>query len=528
MVAAEESTSEIQMRRVAAFTAITAFGFVLGKLSGVVREMVVSAQFGLSSELDAYLVALTIPTIINNIVAGSTIVAAMMPTLARYLTKNDRAGFWYAASIVTNIVLLITGALTVGVMLLPMPIIAMVGAGFAESTQQMAAQLLVIVMPTLALGALLNMLLVVLNALDRFVAPALIFLALNLGIIVTVVLLAPALGIYAVAWGFLIGVALQVAIQFVELRREQPRYFLRLDWHHPVLPEVWRAFVPIAALSVVAQINLVVDKMMATTLPPGSVSALYYGDSILGLFYMLGVSLGIGVFPSLSRSVAADDLASAARAVTTSLRMLIFVLMPLTLLLIAFAEPIIGLILGRGKFDVNAVGMTGSALAMYAIGLIAMALLNILQRAFYALSDSVTPFVVGAATMLLHIVLNWVLMQSLLHAGIALSASLATILGTLGLIGLLARRLPNIPARDLAMYLARCGAIALISALVAFLVFNGLKVGVVTWTGRIAGVLCAALGGAIYFGIALALRIPESRMLLNWAFGLLRRREASE
>jgi len=114
-----------------------------------------------------------------------------------------------------------------------------------------------------------------------------------------------------------------------------------------------------------------------------------------------------------------------------------------------------------------------------------------------------------------------------LHAGIALSASLATILGTLGLIGLLARRLPNISARDLTMYLARCGAIALIGALVAFLVFDGLHVGVVTWTGRIAGVLCAALGGAIYFGIALALRVPESQMLLNWALGFLCRREAS-
>jgi putative peptidoglycan lipid II flippase len=511
------------MRRVAAFTAITAFGFVLGKLSGLVREMVVSAQFGLSADLDAYLVALTVPTVINNVIAGGTIVAAMMPTLARYLTKNDREGFWYAASIVTNILLLITGILTLGVMLLPAPIIALVGMGFAASTQQTAAQLLVIVMPTLWLSALLNMLLVVLNALDRFVAPALIFLALNLGIIVTVIALAPMLGIYAVAWGFLIGVALQVAIQFIELRRERPKYFLRFDWHHPALPDVWRAFVPIAALSIIAQINIVIDKTMATMLPTGSVSALYYADSILGLFYMLGTSLGIGIFPSLSRSIAADDLASAGRAVVTSLRVLVFILAPLTFLLIAFAEPIIGLILGRGKFDVGAVGMTGSALAMYAIGLIALAVLNILQRAFYALSDSVTPFVIGAATMLLHIALNWVLMQILWHAGIALSASLCAILGTLVLIALLARRLPNIPMASLLVYLVQCSAIALVGTLAAFLIFDALQLGVTTLSGRIVGALCAMLGGVIYLGVAFMWRVPESRMLLNWAFGLVRR-----
>lgn len=515
--------SEIRMWRVAAFTAITAFGFVLGKLSGLVREMVVSAQFGLSSDLDAYLVALTVPTIINNVIAGSTIVAAMMPTLSRYLARGDRAEFWRAASVVTNIVLLITGALTIAVMLLPAPIIALVGGGFPAPIQQTAARLLVITMPTLALGALLNMLLVVLNALERFVAPALIFLALNVGIIVTVIVLVPSLGIYAVAWGFLIGVGLQVAIQFIELRYEHPQYFFVLDWWHPALPEVWRAFVPIAALSIIAQINIVVDKVMATTLPPGSVSALYYADAILGLFYMLGTSLGIGVFPSLSRSVAVNDLTSTGQAITRSMRMLIFILAPLTLLLIVFAAPLIGLILGRGKFDVNAVEMTASALAMYAIGLIAMAVLNILQRAFYALADSVTPFIIGTATMLLHIVLNLVLMPTLLHAGIALSASISTILGVLVLIGLLARRLPNIRLAEIGVYLLQCLVIAFISTFVVTLVFNVWQVDVTTWLGRIVGVMFIALGGAIYWGIAFAWRVPESRMLWHWAFGFVRR-----
>ena len=226
---------------------------------------------------------------------------------------------------------------------------------FAEPTKKLAAELLVIMMPTLMLGALLNMLMAMLNSLDRFVAPALIFLALNAGIIITVILLSPMLGVAAVAWGFLIGVTLQVVVQFIELRLEHPRFYWRIDWRHPALRQVWRAFVPITALSLVAQINYVIDKVMATTLPAGSVGALYYADSVLGLFLMIGISLGIGVFPSLSRLVAENDLASAGRAVTQSLRLLIFVLTPLTILLIPFALPLVGLILGRGKFDASAV-----------------------------------------------------------------------------------------------------------------------------------------------------------------------------
>jgi putative peptidoglycan lipid II flippase len=221
--------------------------------------------------------------------------------------------------------------------------------------------------------------------------------------------------------------------------------------------------------------------------------------------------------------VAANDLASTGQAVTRTTRMLIFVLAPLSWLLIAFAAPTIGLILGRGKFDVNAVELTASALGMYAIGLIALAVLGIVQRAFYALSDSLTPFVVGAATMVLHIALNLMLMQALLHAGIALSASISTIVGVVVLVGLLARRLPNVRVADLGAFLLRCGGLALVSTLVVMLSFSALQLDVTTWLGRIGGVVFAGLGAAIYFGLALAWRVPESQMVLRWGVGLWRR-----
>ncbi len=264
---------------------------------------------------------------------------------------------------------------------------------------------------------------------------------------------------------------------------------------------------------------------MATALPAGSVGALYYADSILGLFYMLGVSLGIGVFPSLSRMVATNDLTSTGRAVTTSLRMLIFILAPFTCLLIPFASPTIGLILGRGKFDVGAVDLTAQALAMYAIGLIAIAMIYVLQRAFYALSDSVTPFVIGGVTMLMHIALNWVLMQTLFHAGIALSASLSSIAGATTLTLLLARRLPNVRPAGFAGFLLQCILLASLSTALVAMMFNVTNLNAATLEGRIIGVAFAAGGGVIYLGAAFVLRIPESRMLLNLGLGFLRRRE---
>jgi putative peptidoglycan lipid II flippase len=521
---AEKPTTNftLPMGRVISFATIVAAGSLLGQASGLVREVVVSAQFGLSAEIDAYILANQVPTIINNIVAGSAIAAAVMPTFALYLSTGDRKEFWYVASIITNLVLLIVGGLTVLGVLLAAPIISVFGIGLPPASKALAATMLVIMMPTLALGALLNMLMAALNSLDRFVGRALIFIALNGGIIVTVVLLAPTLGIYSVAIGFTFGVLLQVLVQYFELKIENAHYSFKLDLRHPALRKVGSVFLPITILAVVGQINLAVDPAMASQLPTGSIGALRYATTVLGAFYSLGISLGIAVFPTLSRLAATNDLESTARAITMSLRLLIFVLAPLTLSLIAFANPVIGALLGRGLFDAKAVEMTGVALTMYAIGLIAYAILNVLQPAFYALSDGRTPLVIGAFMVPAHVTLNVLLIPTMAHAGIALSASLTTIFGVVVLIVLLSRRVPGIELARLAAFLMRCAILASVSTALVVWLFSALHLGVETLVGRIAGVAMIGLGGLVYFSLAMLTHTHESEMLLQTARGLIR------
>ncbi len=511
----------LPIKRVLSFASIIAAGFLLGKFSGILKEMVVSASFGLAGGLDAYVLASLVPTTINNIVAGSAITAAVMPTLGRYLAEGRRDEFWRAASAITNIVLLITGGLTVLGMLLAGPIISILAGGSPAATQALATTMLVIMMPTLFLGALLNMLMAMLNSVDRFAGPALIFIALNVGMIATVVLLTPYLGVQSVAWGFLAGVILQVVVQLIELRREHPQYTWRPDWHHPALKPVLIAFVPITALAITAQINLVVDKSMASALTEGSVAALNYGDVILGAFYMLGYSIGIAVYPNLSRLAAVHDLENTRKTVETSLRLLVFVLAPLTLLIIAFAVPVVGLLFGRGRFDVLAVQMTAQALAMYAVGLVAIAALQLLQRVFYAQADSVTPFIVGAVTAALHVALNLVLMQTMAHGGIALSTSVTAIASVIALVILLERRIGALHLRGLFTFLVKSLTLALLSCVPVVWVY--------TWAPAagawqyLLGSGLAAFGGVIYFGLALVTGTPESQMLVQTAAGWLRR-----
>ncbi len=520
----EKTTAKLALPlgRVISFASITAAGFVLGQISGLVREMVVSAQFGLSAELDAYFIARLVPTLINNIVAGSAITAAVMPVFARDLAAGRRAEFWYAASVITNFVLLVTGILTVLGMLLAAPMISILGTGLVPSTQALAATLLIIMMPTLLLSAALNMLMAMLNSVDRFLGPALIFLVLNMGIIATVLVLSPYIGVYSVALGFLIGVILQVVIQIIELRFERPRYSFKIDLHRPALKTVMVAFLPITALSIIAQINLVVDRSMASSLVSGSVGALSYADTLLGAFYMLGISLGIAVFPSLSRMAAANDLENTARTVVAALRLLVFILTPITFLLIAFGSPIIGLVLGRGRFDAGAVQMTSQALAAYAVGLIAIAALYVLQRTFYALNDNVTPFVVGTITAILHFGLNLVLMRYWAHAGIALSTSITAILSAVVLTILIARRIHHMELSGLLRFIFRCALLAAPSVLGVIWLFAAFDLGMETFNARVVGAALALIGGIIYFLLALATRTHESQVVLQTARGFLK------
>jgi putative peptidoglycan lipid II flippase len=507
----------LPMGRVVSFATITAAGFALGQASGIVREMVVSAQFGLSSEIDAYKLSFLVPTLINNIVAGSAITMAVMPAFARYLTAGKRDEFWYAASVIANIVLLATGTLTLLGMLFAAPIISILGMGFPPSTQAIAATLLVIMMPTLILGALLNMVIAALNSVDRFIGPAMIFLALNGGIIGTVILLSPHIGIYSVALGFLIGVILQLLVQSFELRRERMQYSLKIDWHHPALREVGIAFLPVTALALVSQINIVIDGSMASGLPIGSVGALSYAGTIIGAFYSLGNSLAIAVFPSLSRMAATNDLESTIRVVTLSLRLLIFILVPLTFMLILFSIPTVGVILGRGRFDAGAVQMTAQPLVMYAIGLTAVGAMYVLQRAFYALSDGTTPLVIGSLVVVAHVILNLMLIPSMAHSGIALSASITTTFGSVALIALFARRVTGFNLRPLMNSVALCAILAILTALAAWGVASALHVSTTTLTDRLIGLALAGASGIIYFLVAWMLRMPEAQMLLRMA-----------
>jgi putative peptidoglycan lipid II flippase len=178
--------------------------------------------------------------------------------------------------------------------------------------------------------------------------------------------------------------------------------------------------------------------------------------------------------------------------------------------------------LGRGRFEASAVEMTAQALVMYALGMTGLGAVYVLQRAFYAMSDGTTPLVVGTIVVFAHIVLNLVLIPSMAHAGIALSASITTLAGVVALLALLARRVPGIALSSLSTFLIRCFMMAGISTVLVVWLFGSLHLDTETVTARLIGVGLVGAGSLIYFLLALLTRTHESEMLLETARGFLK------
>jgi len=230
--------------------------------------------------------------------------------------------------------------------------------------------------------------------------------------------------------------------------------------------------VPAIFGAAVYQINIVVARLLASYLPEGSVSYLYYADRLvqfpLGVF---AIALATAVLPSLSKQAAAKDMEGLRASFSYALRLVFFVSIPAMTGLIILREPIVRLLFQRGAFDLATTHLTAEALLYYAIGLWAFSGVRIVVATFYALQDTKTPVKIAVISLFVNIVLSVLLMGPMRHSGLALATSLASGVNFILLIGALKKRLGRIGARDILRSVFRTtasaavmgGAIALVA-----------------------------------------------------------------
>jgi putative peptidoglycan lipid II flippase len=508
------STGKQQIARAAGLVMVL---FVLSRLLGLAREMIIGAQFGTSADLDAYLAAFRLPDLLFQLVAGGALGSAFIPTFTDYLARDDHKDAWRLASGVANLVLAImTSIAAVAAILAPWLVREVIAPGFDPAQQALTARLMRLMLVTPVVFGVSGLVMGALNAHQHFLLPAVAPIFYNLAIIGGALGLAPRFGVTGLAVGVIAGSVLHLLVQVPGLVRFQARYWPVLTLRDPGIREVGRLMGPRVLGLAAVQVNFLINTILASGLAEGSLSALNFAWLLMllpqGAFAQ---AVATAAFPTLSALAAQGETNEMRSTLAATLRAILFLSVPAAVGLLVLRMPLVQLLFQRGAFETHSTEAVAWALQFYALGLPAHAGVEIIARAFYALHDTRTPVVIGIAAMGLNVVLSLFLIRPLAHGGLALANTIATTLELLGMLILIRRRLGGIEGRRLARASARMAlAAALMGTVLGRALFLSGEMDAVIQTG--GGIL---LGLAVYFGSLLAMGASEIR-----AFGRLLRK----
>jgi len=496
------STAALDSRGIAKAAFIVMLFFVLSRLMGLAREVIIGARFGTTAEYDAYLAAFRVPDLLFQLVAGGSLGSAFIPTFAAYWAKAKQAEAWLLFSRVLNLVTLALVLMAGLAAIFATPLVRYVIApGFSPAQQALTANLMRwILLETIVFGAS-GLVMGALNAVQHFLLPAAAPVFYNLAIILGAWLLAPTFGVYGLVMGVVAGALAHLLIQLPGLWQVRTQYSLTLDMRDPGVREVARLMGPRVLGEFLEQTHFLVNTILASSLAVGSLSALNYAWLLMllpqGIFAQ---SIATAVFPTFAAQIATARTDAMRHSLGYVLRTVLFLTIPAAVGLYLLRVPLISALFQRHSFTATSTQMAAYALQFYALGLAAHAVVEILVRAFYALHDTLTPVAIGVAAMLLNIGLSFLWVHPLGYGGLALANSTATTIEMLVLLWLLRKRMGGLDGRALLASVARNGVAALGMALVLALWLDWFGDGAVlnlhgsiaAWVATIGGMALAA------------------------------------
>jgi len=407
-------------------------------------------------------------------------------------------------------------------------VIPLITPGFDQAALDQTVELTRIMLLSPILLALGSVATSILNAQDRFAAAAMAPVVYNLAIIGGAVLLAPALGVTALAVGVVAGSLLHVLVQVRSLRDGDFRYAPKIDVDDPDAREALVLMAPRAIGLGVSQLTFVVSTSLASGLAAGSITAFNVAFTILQIpIGVIGVPLGVVLFPSLSRELARGATDEFIRLLTQSVRLLLFVMLPLTALAVVAREQLVDVLFGWGLFGEAAISLTADALLFFLLGLAAHSLIAVLARAFYAGRDTRTPVAAAILAVVVNVTLGILLVDAMGLGGLAVAIAFGAWAEALLLLEILRKRYPalDVPAIIRVFFEAVAGS--LVAGLVAFGVLAVLGGVFGSTPGKLILIvelgLAMGAGGLAYVGAAVALRIPELPTIVAVVSDLLNR-----
>ena len=505
---------------------IVSGAFLVSRVLGWLRVVVIGNTFPPGPEFSAFVAAFRLPDLMFQLVAAGALSSAVIPIVSALLATDETARAWRVVSTIANMML--AGLLVLGlIVLVAAPaIIAAINPGYDAALVDRTVGLtrIMILSPIfLSLGSLVSS---VLNSRGRFAASAIAPIVYNLAIIGAAFVLTPAFGITGLAIGVVAGSLGHLLVQVAPLRAQGFRYDARIELDDPEARHALKLMAPRALGLGAGQVTFVVLQSIASTLGTHAPGLFYIAFTLLQIpIGVIGVPLGVVVLPSLSREAGLGNLHEFAALMSRAIRLVLFVMIPITGIAIVLRTEIVAVLFSYRGDDLE---RTATTFAAFLTGLTAHALIAILARAFYARQDTRTPVAAAILAVVINSSLAGILVGTFGLPALGMAIAIAAWVETVVLLVLLRRSLPELAFRPLLSLGVRSLGVAIVGSLAAAGVLAGVTLAMGPTAGRLDLLLRMVLVGIVWLltsaAASLALRIGELNAIIGLMLDLLRRR----
>jgi len=461
-----------ERRKIAEATLVIGVFAVLGKILGFAREMIIAAFFGTTYRTDAYFIGMAGPDFIREIISGGVLTAVFIPIYSSCLAANNAEETGKLLNTTATILLL---ALVVSAFLgypLAPYIVKSIAPGLDAQTFVLAVEIARIIFPAMIFMGLASFYGSLLNVYRHFVTPSLSQLLLNAGVILGAVVLSSRYGVKSLAIGFVFGALLQFIAILPSLRDKAVSYRFELIMT-PALKKMFLLWVPLFVASFLSTANDLVSRSLAAGLGEGNVAGITFATRIRETIGLLcAIPLATAIFPYLSDYAARNDLKELEKTLSFSIRITVFLALPMCLIMLFYSEPIVRLLFQRGQFNLGSTLLTSSALFYYSMGALFYALNYVVIKVYYSLQDAKTPLVIFSVSLAINILAGLLLRKQMLAGGVALARSISDFTVFFLLMVILMRKFPALNFKGAARNLISITAAALLSIGVSFIVYS--------------------------------------------------------
>ncbi|MCI2253103.1 murein biosynthesis integral membrane protein MurJ [Domibacillus sp. PGB-M46] len=483
---------------------------ILSKLLGLLRDVILSYFYGASSISDAYLIALTIPGVIFSFV-GVAITTGYIPMYSKILKDSgEEKGLEYTNNII-NLMLFLSTFIVIFSLVFTDNIVSFFASGFQGETLTIASIFTKFTIIGVYFTGLVYVFSGYLQLKDNYIVPVLIGIPLNL-IFIFSIILSSQTNLFILAIGTTIAYLFQFLILLPSIIKTRYKYKFYVNVKDENFKNMIYIVLPVILGTSVNQINILIDRTLASQLVVGGISALNYADK-LNLFVqgIVVTSIVSMTFPLMSKMFVNDDREAFKRTISQSIIIVSLLVVPAIFGFMLFSKQIVSFLFGRGEFDSRAILLTSEALFFYSIGMIGFGLHQVLSKAFYAMQDTKTPVVNATIGLVLNIILNLVLSRFLGIGGLALATSISSLVTAILLFLSLRKKIGTFGTKHISLSFLKILVASFLMGIFAKLSFNYL---VMDFSQDISLFLAILIGTISYIIIIYFIKIKDVDLFL--------------